>query len=81
MPAARKQAIFCQIAFRLICFTALLISLSVGFLFGQSSNWPFSTPQPKGDGVTDDTSAIQIALTAAAPECGTVELAYTASNT
>jgi hypothetical protein len=49
--------------------------------FAQSTTWPFATPPPKGDGSTDDTKAIQDALTAAATECGTVELACTASNT
>jgi hypothetical protein len=63
------------------CASACLALLISTVSFAQSSNWPFSTPPPKGDGSTDDTKAIQDALTAAGQECATVELACTQQNT
>ena len=49
------------------------LNASVGFIWfavlisavflAQSTNWRFATPPPKGGGSTDDTKAIQDALT------------------
>jgi len=66
---------------RRFCVSACLALLISTVSFAQSSNWPFSIPPPKGDGSTDDTKAIQDALTAAGQECATVELACTQQNT
>lgn len=46
----------------------------------QSPSWPFAGPPPKGDGSTDDTAAIQAALTAAGAGCATVQLPCTQAN-
>jgi hypothetical protein len=68
-------------ALMLPLWLALFAVLVCTASFAQSPSWPFSTPPPVGDGSTDDTHAIQQALTAAGAECGTVQLACTTANT
>jgi hypothetical protein len=56
---------------------AILVSIAS---LAQSPSWPFPTAPPKGDGSTDDTQAIQDALTTAGTECATVQLPCTPAN-
>jgi hypothetical protein len=67
---------------RLVCLGFFASTVS----FGQTAYWPYSfwpyqTSPPRGDGTSDDTSAIQSALNEAAAECATVQLACTPQNT
>jgi len=60
----------------LACLAIVVLILSLG----QSAKAAYATPTPKGDGRTNDTLAIQDALTVAAATCATVSLSCTASN-
>jgi hypothetical protein len=57
---------------KLACFAILVSTISLG------TTPP--TSQPKGDGITDDTAAINALLKAAAGSCATVQLSCTKAN-